>query len=300
MYDNNNCPFCTSVLEEPSSKNISCKKCGNFEVVPPVIMELNTNNELEKYASKISSWISENNKLFQYEYPKIDKDKFEQIKIMRDKTIKEKFNCFMKTLSNMKNNNQLNINDFNHYYIYDDMELTIFFEQALDKNYIKGTISKVIRGYSILMFSKLTFDGLVYIESLTEINKNSKNIFIAFHFTKEMQNIVDNDLKNIIEDMGFNCIRVSTSTTNTDVHINDEIIGKIKSSKIVIADFSGQRNSVYFEAGFAMGLGIPVIWTCKKDEVDKLSFDTRQYPHILWENEIDLAQQIKKRIKAIL
>ena len=77
------------------------------------------------------------------------------------------------------------------------------------------------------------------------------------------------------------------------------IIGKIKSSKIVIADFSGQRNSVYFEAGLAMGLTIPVIWTCRKDEVANLSFDTRQYPHILWETKEDLKEQLRNRIKTI-
>lgn len=72
----------------------------------------------------------------------------------------------------------------------------------------------------------------------------------------------------------------------------------IKSSKAVIADFTGNRTAVYYEAGFAMGLGIPVIWTCKKVDVDKLSFDTRQYPHIIWENEDDLYNQVLNRLKA--
>ena len=107
------------------------------------------------------------------------------------------------------------------------------------------------------------------------------------------------DLKEIIEELGLNYIRVSSSTTDTNKTINDEIIGKIKSSKIVIADFTGQRNSVYFEAGLAMGLNIPVIWTCKKDEVENLSFDTRQYPHILWETKEDLKEKLRNRIKAI-
>lgn len=48
-----------------------------------------------------------------------------------------------------------------------------------------------------------------------------------------------------------------------------------------------------------MGLNIPVILTCKKDEIDNLSFDTRQYPHILWETVDDLKEKLRNRIKAI-
>ena len=48
-----------------------------------------------------------------------------------------------------------------------------------------------------------------------------------------------------------------------------------------------------------MGLTIPVIWTCRKDEVANLSFDTRQYPHILWETKEELKEKLKNRIKAI-
>ncbi len=37
--------------------------------------------------------------------------------------------------------------------------------------------------------------------------------------------------------------------------------------RFMIADFTGHRGGVYFEAGFAHGLGIPVIWTCREDQL---------------------------------
>ncbi|WP_419673050.1 hypothetical protein [Aliarcobacter butzleri] len=126
-----------------------------------------------------------------------------------------------------------------------------------------------------MMYQGICFDGFEYIESLAQTNENSKNVFAAFCFTAELQEIFDNYVKEIIEELGLNYTRVSSSTTDTNKTINDEIIGKIKSSKIVIADFTGQRNSVYFEAGLAMELNIPVIWICKKEEKE-LSFYTRQ------------------------
>jgi nucleoside 2-deoxyribosyltransferase len=41
--------------------------------------------------------------------------------------------------------------------------------------------------------------------------------------------------------------------------IDDRIIAEIRRCRFIVADFTGQRGGVYFEAGFALGLGKPVI-----------------------------------------
>ena len=69
---------------------------------------------------------------------------------------------------------------------------------------------------------------------------------------------------------------------------------------LLVADFTGQRAGVYFEAGFALGLGLPVIWTCNEEDKDALHFDTRQFNHILWTCEADLFQKLKRRIEATI
>ena len=300
MTNQINCPICGNKSQEESTNrdgyHILCPKCGEFFISRT--LKINLEYESNRiHNSKISSYISEQNKLFD-NVPELLTTNLDTIINQREKTIKEKFDCFMKTISNL-NNGQINQNDFNHCYIYDDNELGIFYQKALDNKYINGTIQKYLDGLLLMMYQGICFDGLEYIESLAQTNENSKNVFAAFYFTTELQEIFDNDVKEIIEELGLNYIRVSSSTTDTNKTINDEIIGKIKSSKIVIADFTGQRNSVYFEAGLAMGLNIPVIWTCKKDEVENLSFDTRQYPHILWETKEDLKEKLRNRIKAI-
>src|SRR5437870_1495719 len=48
--------------------------------------------------------------------------------------------------------------------------------------------------------------------------------------------------------------------------ICDKIIAEIRTCQFLIADVTKASANVYFEAGFAMGLNRPVIWTCK-DEV---------------------------------
>ena len=57
---------------------------------------------------------------------------------------------------------------------------------------------------------------------------------------------------------------------------------------------------VYFETGFAMGLNIPIIWTCKETSMHDLHFDTRQYPHIVWTSSADLYTKLKARIGALI
>ena len=62
----------------------------------------------------------------------------------------------------------------------------------------------------------------------------------------------------------------------------------------------GARGGVYYETGFAHGLGIPVIFTCQKNGLDEVHFDTRQYNHIVWETPEELRNQLAKRIAAVL
>ena len=43
-----------------------------------------------------------------------------------------------------------------------------------------------------------------------------------------------------------------------------------------------------------------VIFSCRKDQEKQLHFDTRQYPHILWEKSEDLYAKLSERIGAVI
>jgi nucleoside 2-deoxyribosyltransferase len=68
----------------------------------------------------------------------------------------------------------------------------------------------------------------------------------------------------------------------------------------LVADFSGQRNGVYFEAGFMLGLGRPVIWVCEETDLKNIHFDTRQYNTIVYTGADDLRTRLQFRIEANL
>ncbi|HVA79494.1 MAG TPA: hypothetical protein VNF29_01055 [Candidatus Binataceae bacterium] len=66
--------------------------------------------------------------------------------------------------------------------------------------------------------------------------------------------------------------------------IDDQIRIAIRIARFVIADLTDGNQGAYWEAGFAEGLGKPVIYTCEatKFELEKTHFDTNHHVTIPW------------------
>ena len=75
---------------------------------------------------------------------------------------------------------------------------------------------------------------------------------------------------------------------------------EIKNSRFVVADATNQRPGVYFEAGYAMGLGLPVLWSVREDDLQNVHFDAQQYNYIIWRAADDLEQQLYNRVSAVI
>ncbi|MDD4127815.1 MAG: hypothetical protein PHV39_09060 [Methanomicrobium sp.] len=152
-----------------------------------------------------------------------------------------------------------------------------------------------------------TLKGLQYCESLLSSNQ-SKKVFVAMTFDDEMRSMHENAIKPACAECGFSALTVDEKEHNDD--IPDKIISEIKTSHFVVADFTYNNQGVYFEAGYAKGLGLPVIKTCKKswfDETDEngnrknnLHFDIEHDNLILWENEEHLKERLENRIRATI
>ena len=74
-------------------------------------------------------------------------------------------------------------------------------------------------------------------------------------------------IEKAIKECGYTPMKIDEKQ-----HLNkicDEAIGEIRRPLFVVADFThgadGARGSVYYEAGFAHALGLPVIFSCQKD-----------------------------------
>ena len=138
------------------------------------------------------------------------------------------------------------------------------------------------------------------VERLQEVHVGNKNAFVAMWFDQSMNDFYKNGIEKAIEEANYVPVRIDLQDFNEK--ICDEIIAEIRRAKFLVADFSGLRSGVFFEAGFAKGLGREVIFTVKISDVEKLKehFDTRQYNHIVYDSPEDLHKKLYNRICATI
>lgn len=148
----------------------------------------------------------------------------------------------------------------------------------------------------------VTVEGYTRLAELEKTLVASSKAFVAMWFDPSMNEAWKEGFEPAIRETGYAPIRIDQQEFVD--RIDDEVIAEIRRARFIVADFThdgkGVRGSVYFEAGFALGLNIPVIFTCRKDLLDQLHFDTRQYNHIVWTRPEDLRKALKNRITAKL
>ena len=147
----------------------------------------------------------------------------------------------------------------------------------------------------------VTVDGHIHIADRATTTDSSQ-AFVAMWFHESTSAAYVAAIEPAIRDAGYTPVRIDQKE-----HINkieDEIIAEIRRSRFVVADFTqgdqGARGGVYYEAGFAHGLGLPVILTCREDAFDTLHFDTSHYNHIVWSTPEELRDRLRNRILAVI
>ena len=89
----------------------------------------------------------------------------------------------------------------------------------------------------------------------------------------------------------------------TSAGIIDNIMRtRIRVAKFVIADLTHNNNGAYWEAGYAEGLGKPVIYICEKEKFDKegTHFDTNHCTTIFWSKSRDNDEDFRQELTATL
>ena len=133
----------------------------------------------------------------------------------------------------------------------------------------------------------ITVDGYGRLAELENVVTVSSQAFVAMWFNDTLGYLYPEAIEPAIKDAGYDALIINQEHFLDK--IDDQIIAEIKRSRFVVADFThgndGARGSVYYEAGFAQGLGKDVIFTCRKDMIDnnEIHFDIRQYPYVVWE-----------------
>ena len=137
---------------------------------------------------------------------------------------------------------------------------------------------------------QLAKDLLVLCESLVVPN----TVFIIMSFQKEFDELY-NVYKEVCKTFGFNAVR--TDKVYSLDKILPRILQGIRHSAFVIADVTETSPNVFYEIGFAEGLGRPVIATAKADT--KLPFDLVDTPVTFWGSFDDLKSKLEPLINEV-
>jgi hypothetical protein len=153
------------------------------------------------------------------------------------------------------------------------------------------------------MQARLTMTGWERYDALKRAEAVSRTAFMAMQFgDADLDQVVDHCFKPAVDRSGFE-LRILTDRQPAGL-IDDQLRVALLSSRFVIADLTHGNNGAYWEAGFAEGLGRPVIYTCRKTEWDKRKthFDTNHLVTIIWEPEEleDAGTRLTATIRATL
>lgn len=148
----------------------------------------------------------------------------------------------------------------------------------------------------------ITFQGRQYLEKANFDRSSLTQAFVAMWFADEMTDVYRAGIVPAVEDTGYRPLRIDGKEHTNK--IDDEIVAEIRRSRFLVADFTsnpGQpRGGVYFEAGLAFGLAMPIIWSVRASMINDVHFDTRQYNHITWESAEELRVKLTNRIRATI
>lgn len=276
----------------PSRLSQDCPRCGTYEITRTAAAVLEYETDIEP-KSKISSWVREQNN--GGSTPLITSNNLDSIKAKPTPYVADRAFGLLKEAEKGLTGLGQSFNVFEPRYLAasysqnkEDIDFLVHMlsDQGLAEFHSTGGQCKILpRGY-------LKLDEVRRAPSI------SSQGFVAMWFDKALEEVYSEGFQVGIFEAGYNPIRIDSVE-----HINkidDEIIRQINASKFLVADFTGHRGGVYFEAGYAMGIGLPVFWSCHKDHLSKLHFDIRQFNCIDWETSAELAKRLSTRIEAVL
>ena len=150
---------------------------------------------------------------------------------------------------------------------------------------------------------RLSMSGWLRYGILKQGLVESRKVLMAMKFgDEELDHVVESCFSPAVRRTGF---ELRTIVENQPAGlIDDQLRVALRMSRFVIADLTHRNNGAYWEAGFAEGLGRPVIYTCREAEwhQGQSHFDTNHLVTVIWDrtNLKKASAQLSATIRATL
>lgn len=134
------------------------------------------------------------------------------------------------------------------------------------------------------------------IVSLAEKIVTSKSVLVVMSYSgrSDIDDAYDS-FEAVCKEFGYNCKRVQSE--NAIDRIVPRILEEIGQAAFVIADLTELKQNVFYELGYAEGLGRPVVVTAKNGT--DLPFDVKEIPTIFWDGQKKLKEDLRTKIRMI-
>ena len=116
---------------------------------------------------------------------------------------------------------------------------------------------------------------------------DGNHCFLAMQFNVPDLNLfVEEVVKPTVNDVGYDLVDMNKKRAGI---IDNIMRNRIRDAKFVIADLTHDNSGAYWEAGYAEGLGKPVIYICEKVKFERCGthFDTNHCTTIKWSRDDD-------------
>lgn len=315
MGELKNCPICGYAGAKQFSRSsrelggfFQCERCGEYEASHNLFIFSDVNAKIQEISYILSGLARE---LFETgaNPPSFSLENFETLAkrfpVPDVKSIEEKIKKLLQRVREKTQyfGEEIKLGDIETVvplaYAKNSDELAALFTLMTEKKLAKiGILNNENDDGKRTVRMTLSANGWDLTNTLEDKNKESDRGFVAVWFHDSMNENIDAAEQAIIES-GFRAICIRDE--HFSERIMDKALGEIRRSRFVIVDLTGNRGSVFFEAGFAHGLGIETIYVyCEEHngEVTNLEFYVKHYQCYKYKTPSDLKETLKVAIAA--
>lgn len=292
---------------------VSSVRCGTFRCAPNLRQQLQNWSPVDR--AKLTTWISDQNMLG-IKWPALSPDALDSVMSMRPMRFAKKNDRFFQWLARIgyrPGGMALPFGGTESVGTETIKFMVMRWTEAVDDQEYHGLVHALATDGLITDAGGryiLTARGLNRLDDVDALGAANDQAFVAMWFDPSMEAAFEEGIAPGLKDAGYQAFRIDRKEHANK--IDDEIVAEIRRSRFIVADFTCgtvdaagalvgiPRGGVYYEAGLAQGLGMPVIWTVRADQIGLVHFDTRQFNHITWEKPEDLRKRIYQRVAAVI
>jgi hypothetical protein len=275
----------------------NCQTCGRFRIRSRVALDLQHNPELASHRFLLSAYTKEGRNVL------IDADLVDRLGTggLRERTVPEKLELILRWFAGKSP-------EFGHEVVHEPWrDYPLGWCGSKDEwSRLVGLLAKErehLRPAASASVCSVTLKGWEWLG--TRPIEAASTAFVAMNFDEKYQ-----DLRRAIEQAigkaGYTPVVVSQDVYTGGVM--DRVLARIREARFVVVDYTGNRGGVYYEAGFALGLGKLAIHSCMQEQLDSadkkdtLHFDVRHLKILPWKTDQlpKYAEDLENHIVALL